>query len=318
MHVNVTISQKRIPLSTGVELDVWTAGDPANPPIIFLHGFPESHRTWRHQMAGLSDLYYCVAPDQRGYAESSKPPEVEAYRVPILIADVFALADALGIGRFTLVGHDWGGAVAWAVALKDQRRVERLIQCNAAHPYLFQKALVFDRDQRAASQYISTFRDRDLESEVAEKGAEWFFTDRFEAHLSSDAMTPKDRAAYLAEWSQPGAIRGMLNWYRASPMQVPPMDAPATSTPFLDRPFPRLTMPVLVIWGMNDIALLPCLLDGLEDQGNDVSIVRIEDAGHFVPWEAPEAVTLSIRNWLASAKPSSEAPLPQSQSSSQA
>lgn len=288
----------RIALSTGVALDVWTAGNPANPPIIFLHGFPESRRTWRHQMAVLSDRYYCVAPDQRGYAGSSKPQDVSAYSVPTLIADVFALADALGIGRFTLVGHDWGGAIAWAVALKDQARIERLIQCNAAHPYVFQRTLVHDLAQRANSQYIRQFRERDIEGEVAQRGMDWFFADRFEGKLTASNMTEEDRAAYIAEWSNPGALTGMLNWYRASPMQVPAMDAPIESTPFLDRPFPKLTMPVLVIWGLKDQALLPCQLDGLEDHIKELSVVRIADAGHFVPWEAPDAVNSAMLDWL--------------------
>jgi pimeloyl-ACP methyl ester carboxylesterase len=290
---------RRIPLSTGVSLDVWTAGDPANPPILFLHGFPESHRTWRHQMAALSGRYYCVAPDQRGYAGSDKPLEVGAYTVPILIADVFALADALKIGRFTLVGHDWGGAIAWAVALRDQHRVERLIQCNAAHPYVFQHTLIHDLPQRANSQYIRQFRDRDIEAEVAEKGVDWFFDDRFNSHLTVGNISAQDRAAYIAEWSQPGALTGMLNWYRASPMQVPPMDAPCVNTPFLDRPFPKLATPVLVIWGLKDEALLPCQLEGLDEHIDDLTVVRLPDAGHFVPWEAPDAVNRAISQWLS-------------------
>jgi pimeloyl-ACP methyl ester carboxylesterase len=291
------MKQQRVSLSTGVELDVWTTGDPANPPILFLHGFPESHRTWRHQMAALADRFWCIAPDQRGYARSSKPPAVSDYAVPKLVADVFALADAMGVGRFTLVGHDWGGAIAWAVALKDQHRVERLIQCNAAHPYVFQHSLVFDPAQRAASQYIRNFRERDLEGEAAEKGLDWFFDDRFTSHIHAP-VSAADRDAYLDEWGQPGAIGAMLNWYRASPMEVPAPDAPAVSTPFLDRPFPALTMPVLVIWGMDDPALLPCQLDGLDLHIDNLTIVRIAGAGHFVPWEAPDDVTEAMKNWL--------------------
>ncbi|NBU78751.1 MAG: alpha/beta hydrolase [Sphingomonadaceae bacterium] len=288
----------RLRLATGVDLDVWTAGDPANPPVLFLHGFPESHRTWRHQMAGLADHYYCIAPDQRGYARSDKPADIAAYRVPILVADVLAVADALGIAQFTLVGHDWGGAVAWATALKHPDRVMRLIQCNAAHPYVFQRTLVFDPAQRAASQYITEFRNRDIEGEVAEKGVAWFFEDRF-AKISGGAISATDRAAYIDEWSQPGALRGMLNWYRASPLHVPAMDAPAISTPFLDAPFPQLAMPVLVIWGLKDEALLPCQLDGLDTHILNLTIVRVPDAGHFIPWEQPEAVTKAMRDWLA-------------------
>ena len=293
------MEKQRIALSTGVELDVWTAGDPANPPIIFLHGFPESHRTWRHQMAGLSDRFFCIAPDQRGYARSSKPPEVSDYAVPKLVADVFALADALGLGRFTLAAHDWGGAIGWAAAIGHQERVARLIICNAPHPYIFQKTLIDDMDQRAASQYIRAFRDDSIDRRIAENGLEWFFDHSFMRHLDAAQVSGEDRAAYLDEWGQPGAMAAMLNLYRASPMTVPRMEGVVSRPAFLDAPFPRLTMPVLVVWGMNDKALLPSQLEGLDDHIDDATIVRIEGAGHFVPWEAAEAVTKAIRDWLA-------------------
>lgn len=290
--------QRRVALSTGVEVDVWTAGDPSLPPILFLHGFPESHRTWRHQMAALSDRYFCVAPDQRGYARSSKPPAIEDYAVPKLVADVFALADALGIDRFTLAAHDWGGAVGWAAALSNQERIERLMICNAPHPYIFQKTLIENLPQREASQYIRLFRDDTIDREIAEKGLAWFFDDRFRDHLASATATAEDRAAYLDEWSVPGAMTAMLNWYRASPMQVPAMDATERSA-FLDRPFPRLRIPTLIVWGLKDVALLPCQLDGLADHIDDVTIVRVPEAGHFVTWEAPEAVSRAMSDWLS-------------------
>ena len=290
--------KRRIALSTGVELDVWTAGDPANPPIIFLHGFPESHRTWRQQMAALSDRYYCIAPDQRGYARSSKPPEVSDYAVPKLVADVFALADALRIERFTIAAHDWGGAIGWAAALGNPARVERLIIANAPHPYIFQKTLIDDMDQRAASQYIRTFRDDALERRIAENGIDWFFEHSFMRHLTMDDVGPDDRALYIDEWSQPGAIAAMFNWYRASPMTVPALDEQVARPAFLDAPFPKLVMPILIVWGLEDKALLPCQLEGLDALIDDLTIVRIEGAGHFVPWEAPDAVSQAMRDWL--------------------
>lgn len=289
--------KQRLPLSTGVELDVWTEGDPAHPPIIFLHGFPESHRTWRHQIAVLSERFHCIAPDQRGYARCSKPQEVSDYTVPKLVADVFALADALGLDRFTLAAHDWGGAIGWAAALADQQRVERLIVCNAPHPYVFQKTLIEDRAQREASQYIRVFRGTELEERIAEHGVAWFFDHSFMRHLTGDQVSTDDRAAYLEEWSQQGALTAMFNWYRASPMDVPPVDGPIPPAPFLNKPFPKLTMPVLVVWGMRDPALLPCQIEGLDGHIEDLTIVRV-DAGHFAPWENPDAVTKAMDGWL--------------------
>ncbi len=291
-------SHCRIALATGVELDVCLAGDRASPAIIFLHGFPESHRTWRHQIAALSSRYFCVAPDQRGYAGSSKPADVKDYEVSKLVSDVFALADALGLERFTLAAHDWGGAVGWAAALRHPDRIERLIIANAPHPYIFQKMLVENRDQRAASQYIRAFRDEALEQRISDNGLEWFFAHSFMRFLKDEQVSAEERAIYLEQWSQPGALTAMFNWYRASPMTVPSMDQDVPRPAFLDAPFPRLEMPVLIVWGMEDKALLPCMLDGLDPLVSDLTIARIEGAGHFVPWEAPAAVTAALQDWL--------------------
>ncbi|MFM5908392.1 MAG: alpha/beta fold hydrolase, partial [Novosphingobium sp.] len=146
---------KRVTLPGGIELDVIDEGPADAPALIFLHGFPESHRTWRRQIPHFADRFRCVAPDQRGYRGSSKPQDVASYRPDKLIADVFQLADALGIGEFTIVGHDWGGAIAWGVALAGQgSRVTRAVIANAPHPALFQKLLYTDPEQRAASQYM--------------------------------------------------------------------------------------------------------------------------------------------------------------------
>ena len=291
-------NQQRIPLSTGVELDVWTAGDPSHPPIIFLHGFPESHRTWAHQIAGLTDRFYCIAPDQRGYARSSKPPQVADYKIPLLVADVFALADALQIDRFTLAAHDWGGAIGWATALTRPDRVERLIIANAPHPYIYQKTIIEDLDQRQAAQYIRTFRGQELEERIAKNGLDWFFEHSFMRHLKASAVSDSERAAYLDEWSQPGALTAMFNWYRASPTDVPAMDEVVETTAFLQKPFPQLHIPTLIVWGTKDPALLPCQLDGIETYVPNATVIRIPDAGHFSPWEAPDAVTKAMRDWL--------------------
>lgn len=286
----------RITLPTGVELDVWSAGDPANPPIIFLHGFPESHRTWRHQMAELARDHYVIAPDQRGFARSSKPTEISDYTPDKMVADLFALADVLGLTRFTLAAHDWGGAIGWAAALKHPERIARLIICNAPHPLIFQRTLIDDLPQRKASQYILAFRDS-IEARIAENGLDWFFEHSFMRHLQASDVSAEDRAAYLDEWSQPGATHAMLNWYRATPMHVPGMDEVPLRPTFLDAPFPVLQMPTLIIWGINDPALLPCQLEGLDALVSDLTIAKI-DCGHFTPWEAPQEVNAAMRNFL--------------------
>ena len=284
-------------LPTGVELDVWSDGNSAHPPIIFLHGFPESHRAWRHQMAELSRDHYVIAPDQRGFARSSKPAEVSDYTPDKPVADLFALADALGLPTFTLAAHDWGGAIAWMAALKHPERIDRLMMCNSAHPLIFQRTLYDDMAQRKASQYMLTFRDPAFETRIAEKGLDWFFDHSFMRHLQASDVSAQDRAAYLDEWGQPGAISAMLNWYKATNMDVPAVDEEPERPAFLDRPFPILTMPTLIVWGMKDPALLPCQLGGLDALVSDLTIVRV-DCGHFIPWEAPGAVNEAMRDFL--------------------
>ncbi len=295
--------QHRVMLSTGVALDVVDVGPRDGEVLIFLHGFPESHRTWRHQIAHLSARYRCIAPDQRGYCRSDKPEGVENYSADRLTADIFALADALGVGRFTIVGHDWGGAIAWSVALNGMgdrnggQRVERAIIANAPHPFIFQKLLFTDPNQRAASQYIRAFRDPANDALIASDG----LTGLLRATVNwerSEAMEPEERDRMLADWKEPGAAQAMINWYRATPMIVPAMDENADLPPFLAAPFPVLTVPTLVIWAMDDLALPASNLDGMEAAVADLTISQVHGCGHFVPWEAPGAVNAAIDGWL--------------------
>jgi len=289
----------RVSLPTGVELDVQVAGSRDAPPVILLHGFPESHRTWRHVVPDLARDHFVLAPDQRGYARSSKPEGVEAYAVERIVADLIALADHFAIGRFTLVGHDWGGAAAWAAALTRPDRVARLAIVNAPHPLIFQRSLFDDPAQRAASQYIRRFRDTSMDQGLVGAGLERFLGSTFAKHLTH-AIAGEDKAAYLDEWSQPGAMTAMLNWYRAAPVIVPAADETPERPAFLNRPFPPVTQPTLVVWGTRDSALLPLQLEGLDAHVADLTIERV-DAGHFVPWEDAPAVVDAFRRWEGTA-----------------
>lgn len=291
------LKTERFALSTGVELDVMLGGDATAPAIFFLHGFPESHRTWRHQLPEFARDHFVVAPDQRGFAGSSKPAEQSDYTSDRPVADLIALADRLGVDRFTLVGHDWGGAIAWMAALAHPQRIERLVIINAPHPFIFQKSLFDDPAQREASQYINAFRNPGIEMFVEAMGLEKFFDTAFGSHADL-ATIGDEKAVYLEQWSQPGALTAMLNWYRAASIIVPTLDETPERPAFLDAPFPAITMPALVIWGMQDKALLPVQLDGLDRLAPDHRLITV-DAGHFVSWEKPEAVNDALRNFLA-------------------
>jgi pimeloyl-ACP methyl ester carboxylesterase len=290
---------RKIALSTGITLNVALAGPEDAPPVILLHGFPESHRTWRAIVPLLEDRFRLVMPDQRGFGGSDAPADPADYHIDKIIADLFALADALGIGEFALVGHDWGGAAAWAAAIRADPRIARLAIINAPHPVIFQKSLIDDSDQRAASQYINAFRVPGFEATVEAMGFGTFFDKSFRNHVDPGTISAEERDRYIAEWSRPGTLTGMLNWYRASPIVVPPQGADARLPDWLLGAFPKIHIPVRVIWGMEDAALLPMQLDGLEALIDEVEVVRLPGVGHFAPWEAPREVADALSPFLA-------------------
>ncbi|MDY7099133.1 MAG: alpha/beta hydrolase [Pseudomonadota bacterium] len=297
----IPLEQKRVQLANGIELDVVDEGPFDAPALIFLHGFPENHRTWRHQIAHFAKRgYRCIAPDQRGYRGSSKPQEAQAYTPDKLIGDIFLLADALAVPKFTIVGHDWGGAIAWGVALGGQHmRVERAIIANAPHPLIFQKLLYTHPGQRAASQYIRGFRNPANDTLIREKGITGILLKEVEWDKPS-AMPAEERAQLLKDWEDRDACMGMINYYRGSTMTVPTMDEPfAVPADYTAPNLPDLTIPTLVIWAMDDLALPPENLDGLEDVISPLTIHKVPDCGHFVPWESPREVIKAMEAFLA-------------------
>lgn len=295
------MEQVRVKLASGIELDVLDLGPRDAPVLIFLHGFPDSHRTWRHQIAHLSGHYRCIAPDQRGYRGSSKPAGVENYTPDKLIGDVFQLADALGVGPFTAVGHDWGGAIAWGVAIMGQLngRVTRAVVMNAPHPVIFPKLLYTNRQQRQASQYFRVFRDPASDELVAQFGLGGVLLKAFGEVPENPKMDPAERAALMEDYANREASIAMLNWYRASPMEVLDMDAPyALPAGWQPPALPKLTIPTLVVWAMEDMALPAANLDGLDEVIENLTLVQVPGCGHFVQWEAPEQVNAALDAFL--------------------
>ena len=292
------LETRKIALPTGITLNVQLGGPAEGAPILLLHGFPESHRTWRGVLPELARDYRVIAPDQRGFGASDKPEGIEAYKTERILEDLVALADALGLERFTLVGHDWGGAVAWLAALRHADRLRRLVIVNAPHPLVFQKSLIEDPAQRAASQYINAFRNPAMEQGLAAMGLESFFAKTFASHADVTLISAEERQHYLEDWSRPGALTAMLNWYRASEIVVPKPGEAAQAPAWTLAPFPKIAVPTLVLWAMRDTALLPVQLEGLDALVEDLRVVTVAEAGHFVPWEQPETVVAAIRDFV--------------------
>ena len=290
---------ERVALATGVTLNVALAGDSRRPPVILLHGFPESHRTWRELAPRLESDFHLVMPDLRGFGRSDRPQQVDAYAADLLVDDIFALADALSIDRFALVGHDWGGAISWTAALREDSRLTRLAIINAPHPVIFQKSLIENSDQRSASQYISAFRSPKFEHAAEAMGYDALFEKSFSRHVDLSIIPEAERKRYIADWSQPGALTAMLNWYRASKVKVPPPGVVLPLPQWVLGAFPGVKVPTLVIWGLEDRALLPIQLEGLDRLVDDLEIIRLPNAGHFAPWQAPDEVAAALRPFLA-------------------
>jgi pimeloyl-ACP methyl ester carboxylesterase len=256
--------------------------------ILFLHGFPEFWYAWKNQLEEFGKTNRAVALDMRGYNLSSKPEELDAYRMPHLVADVKALAEHLGVKKFTLVGHDWGGVVAWSFAAAHPEMLDRLIIVNAPHPTIFGREIATNPAQQKASQYMLLFRSPEGEAALSKDNYAWLTR-----ALSFLADNEEDRKQYVAAWSQPGALAGGLNYYRASRIGPPGKDAPATA------PAPLMVkVPTLVIWGERDTALLTGNLDGLDKVVPELTVKRIPDGSHWVIHEKPEMVNGYIREFL--------------------
>jgi len=270
--------------ANGIRLHSARCGE--GPLMLFLHGFPEYWAMWRPMLEHFGARGYCaVAPDLRGYNLSEKPAAVEAYRAKHLMADVLALAAHYTKDKFVLVAHDWGGAVAWGVAIAHPGRLAKLVMVNSPHPYIFWRELCNNPAQQKASEYMRFFRLPKAERVLSENGY---------ARLlgSFSDLDEGARKALLEAWSQPGALTGGLNYYRASPMYPPSAEDPGAKKLQLKPEDFVVKVPTLVIWGERDTALLPGCIEGLDAVVPDLKLVRVPDATH---WVARERTALVIR-----------------------
>ena len=268
--------------------------------IMFVHGFPEFWYGWEKQLVEFGKDYQAVAPDMRGYNLSLKPSNIEDYHVKDLIEDLRALTKQLGHEKLIMVAHDWGGAVAWSAAMRHPELLEKLIIINSPHPAVFARELLNNPDQQNASQYMLMLRSAEVERVLSENNFARL-SDVLVQFGSKWEMADEKRQKYIEAWSQPGALTGSLNYYRASPLYPPTSisdEEQISSILNLPKEMFAVKVPTLVIWGEQDRALLTGNLDGLEEYVEDLTVKRIPDGTHWVIHEQPELVNSLIRDFI--------------------
>jgi pimeloyl-ACP methyl ester carboxylesterase len=264
--------------------------------IMFLHGFPEFWYEWKNQLAEFGKDYQAVAPDMRGYNLSSKPVEVEQYRMKYLIEDIRALAEHLGYKKFILVAHDWGGGVAWPFAMRHPEYLEKLIIINAVHPATFMRELRDNVAQQKASQYILVYRTAEAEDILTRNNYAILVDNLLEDGIKEGYFTEEDKKAYIEAWSQTGALTGGLNYYRAA--HLGSFTGESDDSLSADPSLFMVKVPTLVIWGEKDKWLLTGNLESLEKYVPDLTIKRIPDGSHWVIHEKPGLVNSYIREFI--------------------
>ncbi len=274
--------------ANGLRLHAVAAGPEAGPLVLLLHGFPEFWYGWRRQLGPLAAAgFRVVAPDQRGYNLSDKPLGVEAYRLDLLAGDVLGMMEALGHDQAALVGHDWGAAVAWWVALQHPGRVRRLAVLNVPHPRVMQRHLSRNPAQWLRSWYILFFQLPRLPEALARAGNWWAMRQSLVGSSRPGTFTPRDLQAYQEAWSQPAAITAMINWYRA-----------------LVRYRPRgrvgkVTVPTRILWGARDRFLGREMAADSVEMCERGELFLLEEATHWLQHEEAEEVNRRLVEFLA-------------------
>jgi epoxide hydrolase 4 len=274
-------------LVNGVRLHYVEAGD--GPLVVLLHGFPEFWYSWHRQIPALAAAgFRVIAVDQRGYNESDKPPGVGSYRLDLLTADVAGLIAHADRQKAHIVGHDWGGAVAWAVAMQRPEVVDKLVVLNAPHPAAFFRELRTPR-QLLRSWYVLFFQLPVLPEMFLRRG-NYSFLDRalLDEPVRPDAFSAEDVRLYKEALSRPGALTAAINYYRAALRYR--RDA--------QRAIRRITAPTLLLWGERDRYLGLALTEGLEPWVPDLRIRTIPDASHWVQNDSPEQVNQALLAFL--------------------
>lgn len=293
------IEQFQQTLPHGITLSCRAAGERGRPALVFLHGFPEAAFVWdrllEHFAQPENGGYRCVAPNLRGYEKSTQPGEVKAYRVKYLVQDIAALIQAEGAPLECLVAHDWGGAVAWNLANQLPELTKKLAIINSPHPGTFLRELKSNASQQAASAYMNFLIRPDAEALLREDDYRrlWaFFTNWGGAPWLTDAVKQQYREVWDA------SLTGGLNYYRASPLRPPRPEDPAAAAITLPLEMLTVNLPTLVLWGMDDAALPPGLVDGLDEYVPRLTLEKVEGASHWIIHERPDFVAQRLGKFL--------------------
>ncbi len=281
--------------SNGLSFEVLTCGE-GETLALCLHGFPEVALSWREQMLALAEMGYRVwAPNQRGYGRTTRPLRMQDYAIEHLMADVAGLIDASGAGRVVLLGHDWGAIVAWCFATRQLRPLQRLVIINVPHPVCFARALRRRWGQRLRSWYAAFFQIPRLPEWLLSRNGARPVSDMLLRSSTNPKQFPRDLLeATRANAVQPGALKAMIDWYRA----------------FLRRGglrrqlrlgFPSIEIPVLMLWGEKDAALARYTTDGTAEFAPNLDLRFLPGVSHWVQQDATEVCNETLRDFLGPA-----------------
>ena len=287
-----------VELSNGMHLHYASAGERGKPLILFLHGFPEFWYAWNAQLTEFGQDYFVVAPDLRGFNLSDMPADVGAYKPRHIMEDLRLLVAHFGYEKFVLVAHDWGGAIAWNIAIALPQLLHKLIIVNSPHPYLFARALTGAAKQQQASEYMNWLRAEG--SEQALEKDDFALMDGFFHGMGQHAATwytAEVRQKYHQCWAR--GLRGGVNYYRASPLHPPTATHAGASKLDMQAKDFYVSVPTRVIWGEADVALPPTLLEGLDEVVGDLQVERVAGCNHWIIHEQPETVNRLLRKFLS-------------------
>lgn len=277
----------------GIRMHYVTMGN--GPLLLFLHGFPEFWNSWRHQISFFSKNFTVVAPDMRGYGETDRPKEIGHYRIEILVNDIAELISSIGQkSASAIVGHDWGGIVAWAATMMAPSITEKLVVINSPHPGIVQRNAFRNYAQMQKSWYMFFFLLQDAPESVLSQNNFAILKDMFRISTKrKDKFTSNDLESYVSSWNKKGGLTGGLNYYRAN------LNAEFWGNLSESIPFPKVEIPTLQIWAEDDIFLGKELTEGTKDFVDaPFSLKTIPNCGHWVQQEAPEEVNRFISEFL--------------------